>query len=126
MIERTPYMDFLDVRLVDGGPPLTVEIGPSTRFIGNPVLGAYHGGVIAGLIECTTSSAIQPRFGQPIRLVSLTTSYLGRTDATLVLTAVAEVTKSRGKVLAAHCRVYQGGDRLVAKATAIYQAVRDG
>jgi uncharacterized protein (TIGR00369 family) len=49
---RSPYVDFLDVRLqpqVDAGPVFRLPFKP--ELIGNPLLPALHGGVLAGLGE---------------------------------------------------------------------------
>jgi acyl-coenzyme A thioesterase PaaI-like protein len=48
-----PYMRFLGVTARQDGLGLTCVLPAAPRFVGNPLLPAFHGGVVAGLMEAT-------------------------------------------------------------------------
>ncbi|EAQ04857.1 hypothetical protein OB2597_06225 [Pseudooceanicola batsensis HTCC2597] len=51
LVGRVPYAQFLGVRFDRRGDELTAILPFDDRLIGNPMLPALHGGVIAGFLE---------------------------------------------------------------------------
>ncbi len=52
-LARIPYATFLGVRAELKGDELTLVLPYSEHLVGNPVLPALHGGVVAALMELT-------------------------------------------------------------------------
>jgi uncharacterized protein (TIGR00369 family) len=52
-LARIPYAQFLGVRAELKGDELTLALPYSEHLIGNPMLPALHGGVVAALMELT-------------------------------------------------------------------------
>jgi uncharacterized protein (TIGR00369 family) len=52
-LARIPYATFLGVRAELKGDELTLVLPYSEHLVGNPVLPALHGGVVAALLELT-------------------------------------------------------------------------
>jgi uncharacterized protein (TIGR00369 family) len=52
-LARVPYATFLGVRAELKGDELTLVLPYSEHLVGNPVLPALHGGVVAALLELT-------------------------------------------------------------------------
>jgi uncharacterized protein (TIGR00369 family) len=71
LLARWPYARFLDVRLEDG---LTV-LPFAPRLIGNPVLPALHGGVVAAFLELTALARLDAE-GRRARTIDITVDYL--------------------------------------------------
>jgi uncharacterized protein (TIGR00369 family) len=83
LLARSPYARFLGVRteLRDGAP---IGVLPfSQHLIGNPILPALHGGVVAAFLELTALAALAGRTGEDHpRTVDITVDYLRSARAT--------------------------------------------
>ncbi|MEY4763885.1 MAG: hypothetical protein RI907_558 [Pseudomonadota bacterium] len=79
-VGRSPYVDFLDIRLqaqADAGPVFRLPFKP--ELIGNPLLPALHGGVLAGLGESAVIlhlAATNPQLQAPARSVDFSIAYM--------------------------------------------------
>ena len=125
-IERIPYALHLGVQLEStSAKGATFRIDADERFMGNPILRAFHGGVICGFIECAMSLTIMEEgesFRAP-RLITLTTSFLGSASVDKPLRVCTEVTKAGGRIRGVTARSFQASqDVLVAKASALFRA----
>ena len=124
-ISPIPYANDLGFRLLSisarGGE---FELAPEERFMGNPLLRAFHGGVICGFMECAMSETVVQILGhdaQP-RLINLTTSFLGSARVDQALRVETEVTKAGRRFVGVYARSCQGSvDRIIAKASALFR-----
>jgi uncharacterized protein (TIGR00369 family) len=58
LVEAMPFARYLGLELELRDGELLCTLPADERFLGNPVLGSLHGGVTAGLIECTATLAL--------------------------------------------------------------------
>ena len=105
------------------------ELAPEERFMGNPLLRAFHGGVICGFMECAMSETVVRilEHDGPPRLINLTTSFLGSAQVDQPLRVKTEVTKAGRRFVGVYARSYQESvDLLVAKASALFRVPERG
>lgn len=108
LVEAIPYNKFLGIQVDQKGTEITTILPFIQQNIGNPVLPALHGGVIASLLETTaiiqivyeTKGAVLPK---PI---DLTIDYMrsGRPQDTY---ARARITKHGRRVMNVHVEAWQ-------------------
>jgi uncharacterized protein (TIGR00369 family) len=75
LLEAWPYARFLGVRLEAGaaGPVAVLPFDP--KLIGNPVLPALHGGVVASFLELAALARLDAE-GRRARTIDITVDYL--------------------------------------------------
>ncbi|HXQ12344.1 MAG TPA: PaaI family thioesterase [Caulobacteraceae bacterium] len=75
LLDAWPYARFLGMRLEPGeaGPIAVLPFAP--RLIGNPILPALHGGVVASFLELAALARLDAE-GQPARTIDITVDYL--------------------------------------------------
>lgn len=123
--ELSPYAQQLGLLLVEQSPDgMLFELPGNERFIGNPVLSAFHGGVICGAMNCgmmLTLMLLNKLDEQP-ELINQTTSFLGSTSTKQSIFIRTEVTKPGKRILGASCRAYQVSERkLIAKTSSLFK-----
>jgi uncharacterized protein (TIGR00369 family) len=75
LLEAWPYARFLGVRLEAGeaGPLAVLPFDP--KLIGNPILPALHGGVVASFLELAALARLDAE-GRRARTIDITVDYL--------------------------------------------------
>ena len=75
LLDAWPYARFLSVRLEagDGGPVAVLPFDP--KLIGNPILPALHGGVVASFLELAALARLDAE-GKRARTIDITVDYL--------------------------------------------------
>jgi uncharacterized protein (TIGR00369 family) len=75
LLDSWPYARFLGVRLEqgDGGPIAVLPFDP--KLIGNPILPALHGGVVASFLELAALARLDAE-GRRARTIDITVDYL--------------------------------------------------
>lgn len=126
VIERIPYAQYLGISVLEEfSDGALFQLQPEERFIGNPMLRAFHGGIICGLMECALSLTAM-RFNDlddPPRLINQTTSYLGSATMESALNVRTELTKPGKRILGANARAFQASEQqLVAKCSTLFKA----
>ncbi len=126
LIKSQPYVQHLGLQLVSNDSSgLMFRLEPEDRFIGNPMLRAFHGGILCSALECAMSltAMLANDLETPPQLINQTTSFLGSASADKTVIVQAEITKPGKRILAAHARAYQDdADVLVAKGTVLFRA----
>ena len=126
LIKNQPYVQHLGLQLVSNDSSgLMFRLEPEDRFIGNPMLRAFHGGIICSALECAMSLTVMlaNSLEKPPQLINQTTSFLGSASADKSIIVQAEITKPGKRILAAHARAYQDdADVLVAKGSVLFRA----
>lgn len=76
--DRVPFFRFLDIQFVEADSTQILARMPfAERFIGNPVLDTYHGGIIASFMETVASlSVLDDMNAPPAKPINLTVDYL--------------------------------------------------
>ena len=125
-IQQIPYALKLGIEVsgeFDDG--VEFELAPNERFIGNPMLRAFHGGIICGYMECAMSLTAMwlSNTEVPPRLVNQTTSFLGSASIDQPLKVRTELTKGGKRILGVFAKAYQGHPdaQLVAKCSSIFR-----
>ncbi len=102
------------------------ELAPADRFIGNPMLRAFHGGIMCSLMECAMVASVMraAELGSPPGLITQTTSFLGNTTVDLPLRVRTELTKSGKRIVGVSALAFQDANETpVAKCSTLYRAV---
>ena len=75
LLDAWPYARFLGVRLDEGesGPLAVLPFDP--KLIGNPILPALHGGVVASFLELAALARLDAE-GRRARTIDITVDYL--------------------------------------------------
>jgi uncharacterized protein (TIGR00369 family) len=75
LLEAWPYARFLDMRIESGpsGPIIVMPFAP--KLIGNPILPALHGGVVASFLELAALARLDAD-GRRARTIDITVDYL--------------------------------------------------
>ena len=123
--EFSPYAQQLGLHIVEQSEMgVLFELPGDERFVGNPVLSAFHGGVICGAMNsCMMLTLMQLNNldAQP-ELVNQTTSFLGATSIERSIFIRAELTKPGKRILGTYCRAFQESEsQLIAKSSAIFK-----
>ncbi len=124
LTKNQPYVEHLGLQLVSHD--LLFRLEPEDRFIGNPMLRAFHGGIICSALDCAMSLTVMlaNNLQAPPQLINQTTSFLGSATADKPINVLAEITKPGKRILAAHARAYQDNpDMLVAKGSVLYRGM---
>ncbi|MGK0224459.1 MAG: acyl-CoA thioesterase [Limisphaerales bacterium] len=126
LIKSQPYVQHLGLQMVSNDSSgLMFRLEPEDRFIGNPMLRAFHGGILCSALECAMSLTVMlaNNLETPPQLINQTTSFLGSASADKSVIVQAEITKQGKRILAAHARAYQDdADVLVAKGSVLFRA----
>ena len=100
LIRYPPFHEWLGVRAVEAGPGRAVlRIPPNENFVGNPLIPAVHGGIIAALIDLAGGAALFLDLQIPTPTIDMRVDYLRPAIAGKALLAEARV-KARGKTVA--------------------------
>jgi uncharacterized protein (TIGR00369 family) len=75
LLEAWPYARFLGVRLEAGGAGPIAVLPYVPRLIGNPILPALHGGVVASFLELAALARLDHE-GRRARTIDITVDYL--------------------------------------------------
>ena len=123
--ETFPYAHQLGLRVIDEeNNGFRFELPSDPRFIGNPVISAFHGGIICGAMSSAmmfTVARMNDLETHP-ELVNQTTSFLSSASAEKNIFFQTEVTKTGKRILGAYCRAFQDSDnQLVAKSSALFK-----
>lgn len=125
VIERIPYAQYLGVSVLEEfSDGALFQLRPEERFIGNPMLRAFHGGIICGVMECAMSLTVMQfnDLANPPRLINQTTSYLGSATMESPLKVRTELTKPGKRILGAYAKAYQTSEEpLVAKCSTLFK-----
>ena len=75
LLDAWPYARFLDMRIEPGpaGPVIVMPYAP--KLIGNPILPALHGGVVASFLELAALARLDAE-GRRARTIDITVDYL--------------------------------------------------
>ena len=124
-INSIPYAVQLGIRLhenLENG--CVFKIDPEQRFMGNPILEAYHGGILCGLMDCAMAVTIMSRLerAKPPAIINQTTSYLGSAALHSPISVRTEITKPGKRIIGAYARAYQTNEeQLVAKCSSLFK-----
>ncbi len=123
--EFSPYVLQLGLQVVEQSVMgLLFELPGDERFVGNPMLSAFHGGVICGAMNCSMMLTLMQlnNLNEQPELVNQTTSFLGTTSTEQSIFIRAELTKPGKRILGAYCRAFQESEsQLVAKSSALFK-----
>ena len=125
-IVQIPYALNLGIEIGEEFPDgAEFQLAPDERFIGNPVLQAFHGGIICGFMECATSitAMSMSKTETPPRLINQTTSFLGSASIEHPLKVRTELTKGGKRIIGVFAKAFQGqgNTQLVAKCSTIFR-----
>lgn len=125
LIRYPPFHAWLGVHAVKTAPGRAVlRIPPNEQFVGNPLVPAVHGGIIAALIDLAGGAALFVDLRIPTPTIDMRIDYLRPAIAGRALTADARV-KSLGRTVAfVDIDVTDDQDRLVAQGRCAY-SVKD-
>lgn len=125
MSNLSPYADQLGLRIIERSDATALfELPGAERFVGNPVLSAFHGGIICGAMSCCMLLQLMERHNLEVEpaLVNQTTSFLGSTSTQQSIFIKTEITKPGKRILGASCRAFQNTEsQLVAKTSALFK-----
>jgi uncharacterized protein (TIGR00369 family) len=100
LIRIPPFHHWLGVRATAASPGrCTLELPPNPEFVGNPLIPAVHGGILAALIDLAGGAALFVELQYPTPTIDMRIDYLRPAIAGKRLVADAFV-KSRGKTVA--------------------------
>ena len=124
-INSIPYAKQLGIQVhevLESGFVFRIE--PEERFMGNPIIKAYHGGIICGLMDCAMAVTVMCNLGreEPPAIINQTTSYLGSAALHSSIFVRTEITKPGKRIIGASARAYQKGEeQLVAKCSSLFR-----
>lgn len=126
LIRIPPFHHWLGVKAVAVAPgQATLELPPNPDFVGNPLIPAVHGGILAAIIDLAGGAALFVELQIPTPTIDMRVDYLRPAFAGKRLLAEARV-KSRGKSVAfVDIDVTDEDGRLVATGRCAY-SVREG
>ncbi len=126
-IAEIPYAMSLKVRAEVVNEELRFCLPADERFMGNPMIRAFHGGIINGFLNCVMRlNAMQiAELLEPPQLVSMTTGYLRSAHIAGDLYASSTINRLGKRIVSVSARAWQISEqvpeRLVAQATASLQ-----
>lgn len=108
-LARVPYATFLGVRAELKGDELTLVLPYAQHLVGNPVLPALHGGVVAALMELTaiTQLAIASKSEKFPKTIDVGFDYL-RSGRPMDTYARAKVIKIGRRIANVQAEAWQG------------------
>ena len=125
IIEVVPYALQLGMQVIDSHDDGALfELAPADRFIGNPMLRAFHGGIICSFMECSMAATVMrlTKTQLPPSLITQTTSFLRSASADLPIRVRTEMTKTGMRVCGVSARAFQKEDEAhVAKCSSLYR-----
>jgi uncharacterized protein (TIGR00369 family) len=111
-LAASPYARFLGFRIELEGETVTGVLPFTPHLVGNPILPALHGGVVAAFLELTAIAQlahVTPGAGAP-RAVDVNIDYL-RSSRAVVSFARAEVLRLGRRVANVRAVAWQGDER---------------
>lgn len=125
LIRHPPFHQWLGVQAVETAPGRAVlRIPPNEAFVGNPLIPAVHGGIVAALIDLAGGAALFVDLHVPTPTIDMRVDYLRPAIAGKALNAEARV-KSLGRTVAfVDVDVTDEDGRLVAQGRCAY-SVKD-
>ena len=123
-IEKIPYALSLGMKCEITGDQLLFSLPTNERFIGNPMIKAFHGGIINAFLNCSMrlGAMSHENLEEPPRLVSITTTYLRSARIADDLNASIKINKTGKRIISIAAEVWQNSEndaaRLVAEASA--------
>ncbi|HVL47334.1 MAG TPA: PaaI family thioesterase [Candidatus Thermoplasmatota archaeon] len=125
LIRIPPFHAYLGVEVVRAAPGLAVlRIPPKEEFVGNPLVPAVHGGIIAALVDLAGGAALFIETQIPTPTIDMRVDYLRPAIAGRPLIAEARVASSGKHVAFVDVDVKDDQDRLVARGRCVY-SVKD-
>lgn len=124
-LEDRPFARSFGTQLVEAGTELVCVTQWRDSFTGNPLLQAWHGGIVSGVMELTGLLAAQhARACSSCDLLSINVSYLKPTRGETELFSSAKVIRSGKQIMTIETQSWQGPrDNVTAYAMLTY-AVR--
>ncbi len=121
-IDNIPYAVWLGVTALPDSA-LRMRLMGEEKHLGNPILNAWHGGVLAGTLQVAMSAALMAAndLDEPPALFEHTTRYVGSSPITKPLTIEVSIVKSGRRVGFVAATALAGPDRIVATAQASFQ-----
>ena len=120
-ISESPFASDLRISCRRTNGSLLAVLPSRPEFMGNPLLKAFHGGVIGGFLEYAAELALYDAVGRlgGVRLVNLTLDYQRSAKAELDLLARASLVKVGAKLSSVHMTAFQEpGNRIATVAIA--------
>ncbi|MGQ0537123.1 MAG: PaaI family thioesterase [Methanobacteriota archaeon] len=122
LIRVPPFHSYLDVRLLHAEPGrVRIRVPYKAEFIGNPLIPAWHGGILSALIDLAGGAALFTVCNVPTPTIDMRVDYIRPAVAGNDIVAEAEVLRC-GKTVG-HVRVDVADERtgtLVATGSAAY------
>jgi uncharacterized protein (TIGR00369 family) len=112
LLGGSPYARFLGLRLGLDGDAVTAVLPFAPHLIGNPILPALHGGVVAAFLELTALAQLAATAGEGAapRTVDITVDYLRSARAADTF-ARAEILRMGRRVANVRAIAWQGDER---------------
>ena len=105
LLDAWPYARFLGVRLEHGVTGPVAVLPFAGRLIGNPILPALHGGVVASFLELAALARLDAE-GRRARTIDITVDYL-RSAGPRDVIAAAKVTKQGRRMVNVFAEAWQ-------------------
>ncbi len=108
LIERTPYIRLLGVRMELAGDEMTAILPYSDKLIGNPGLPALHGGVLGAFLELTALAqlCVLTQAERQPRTIGVTVEYL-RSGRPIETYARAQVKRIGSRIANVYAEAWQ-------------------
>jgi len=108
LIQRTPYIQLLGVRMELAGDEMTAILPYSEALIGNPGLPALHGGVLGAFLEMTALAQlfVMTQTDRQPRTVGVTVEYL-RSGRPMDTYARAQVKRIGSRIANVYAEAWQ-------------------
>ena len=123
-LDSIPYAAWLGIT-AEPESALRMRLVGNEKHLGNPILNAWHGGVLAGTLQAAMSAALMAanNLDEAPHLYELTTRYVGSSPITKPLTIEVNIVKSGRRVGFVAATALAGPDpgKIVATAQASFQ-----
>lgn len=124
-LEDRPFARSFGTKLVEAGTELVCVTRWRDSFTGNPLLQAWHGGIVSGVMELTGLLAAQhARACSSCDLLSINVSYLKPTRGETELFSSAKVIRSGKQIMTIETQSWQGARDNVTACAMLTYAVR--